>query len=217
MILQKIDNLQEYAQYLKQNTNEIHQLYQDLLINVTNFFRDPEASEFLKKNLLPRSTKLKSSSDPIRVWVPACSTGQEAYSLAILLMEVLGEKAPTTPIQIFATDLSELAINKARLGIYSKDEVSDIPTRRLERFFMKVDGSYRIIKSIRDLCVFATHNVLKDPPFSKLDFISCCNLLIYLEAPLQKKTHGYFSLFTKLQWSSCFGQIRNYWSICFTF
>jgi two-component system CheB/CheR fusion protein len=192
MILQKIDNLEEYAQFLKHHTNETHQLYQDLLINVTSFFRDDDSSEYLKKNLLPRITKLKSPSEPIRIWVPACSTGQEAYSLAILLMEVLGERAATTAVQIFATDLSELAINKARLGIYSKDEVADIPQRRLDRFFLKVDGSYRIIKSIRDLCIFATHNVLKDPPFSRLDLISCSNLLIYLEPVLQKKLMSTF-------------------------
>jgi two-component system, chemotaxis family, CheB/CheR fusion protein len=192
MVIQKIETLEEYVQYLKHHANEVNQLYQDLLINVTSFFRDAEAMEYLKKSLLPRMLKIKNPSDPIRIWVPACSTGQEAYGLAIILMEVLGEKAATTNVQIFATDLSELAINKARLGIYSKDELSDVPTRRLERFFTKIDGSYRIIKSIRDLCVYATHNVLKDPPFSRLDIISCSNLLIYLEPVLQKKLMSTF-------------------------
>lgn len=187
MILHKMDNLEEYAQFLKHHTSEINQLYNDLLINVTDFFRDSESTEYLRKNLLPRLIANKSMAESFRIWVPACSTGQEAYSLAILLMEVLGDKAATTTIQIFATDLSELAINKARLGIYSKDEVAGIPVKRLDRFFVKMDGSYRIVKGIRDLCVFATHNVLKDPPFSRLDIISCCNLLIYLEQSLQKK------------------------------
>jgi len=187
MILHKIESLSEYLQFLKNHANEIQQLYQDLLINVTSFFRDAEAAEYLRKTILPKLLKQKAMDEPIRLWIPACSTGQEAYSLAMLLMEVLGEKADTTSVQIFATDLSEAAVNKARLGIYSKDEVEEIPVKRLSRFFVKVDSHYRIVKSIRDLCIFATHNVLKDPPFSRLDVISCSNLLIYLEQQLQKR------------------------------
>jgi two-component system CheB/CheR fusion protein len=187
MILHKIDSLEDYTGYLKNHASEIHQLFQDLLINVTTFFRDAEAHDYLRKYVLPKLVKQKPTDEPMRLWIPACSTGQEAYSLAMLLMEVLGEKAATTSVQIFATDLSDVAVNKARLGIYSKDEVEHIPLKRLNRFFMKVDSHYRIVKSIRDLCVFASHNVLKDPPFSRLDVISCCNLLIYLEPALQKK------------------------------
>jgi two-component system CheB/CheR fusion protein len=187
MILHKISSLKDYVGFLKLHTNELQQLYNDLLINVTSFFRDTETYQYLKKTVLPKILKLKTTSEPVRVWIPACSTGQEAYSLAMLLVEALGEKAATTSVQVFATDLSELAINKARLGIYSKDEVASIPVATLNRFFVRIDGSYRIIKSIRDLCVFATHNVLKDPPFSRLDLISCCNLMIYLEPVLQKK------------------------------
>ncbi|MDQ3278000.1 MAG: chemotaxis protein CheR, partial [Bacteroidota bacterium] len=192
MILHKIDNLEGYVNYMKHNPGEVQQLYQDLLINVTTFFRDTEASDYLKKILLPKIIGQKEPGDAIRIWIPACSTGQEAYSLAILLMEILGDKAAGTNVQIFATDLSESAVNKARLGIYSKDEVADVSTQRLNRFFTKVDNHYRIIRSIRDLCVFATHNVLKDPPFSRLDLISCCNLLIYLEPVLQKKIMSTF-------------------------
>jgi len=192
MILQKMDSLKEYAQFLKHHSNETNQLYQDLLINVTDFFRDEASTDYLKKSLLPKIINSKPPDEPIRIWVPACSTGQEAYSIAILCMEVLGEKSATTSVQIFATDLSEQAINKARLGMYSKDELATMPPRRLDRFFLKIDGSYRIIKSIRDMCVFATHNVLKDPPFSKLDLVSCCNLLIYLEPSLQKKIMATF-------------------------
>jgi two-component system CheB/CheR fusion protein len=191
MIIHRIDTLEDYVLFLKEQNNEVHQLYQDLLINVTNFFRDAESSEFLKKTLYPKIVKSKSPGEPIRIWVPACSTGQEAYSQAMMMVEVLGEKAAGV-VQIFATDLSELAINKARLGIYSKDEVADVTPTRLNRFFTKIDGSYRIVKSIRDLCIFATHNVLKDPPFSKLDVVSCCNLMIYLEAVLQKKIMSTF-------------------------
>ncbi|MBB1283535.1 PAS domain S-box protein [Flavisolibacter sp. BT320] len=187
MIIHDKDTLEVYVQFLKHNASEVQQLYQDLLINVTTFFRDGEACDYLKKTLLPRIVQQKEPGDPVRIWIPACSTGQEAYSFAILMMEILGEKAATTDVQIFATDLSESAVNKARLGIYTKDEVADVSSQRLNRFFNKIDGSYRIIRSIRDVCVFATHNVLKDPPFSRLDLVSCCNLLIYLEPMLQKK------------------------------
>src|SRR5215218_7534610 len=187
MILHKQETLAEYSEYLKHHTSEIQQLYADLLINVTSFFRDEDSFDYIKKMVLPKIIKAKSPSEPLRIWVPACSTGQEAYSLAILLMEVLGEKAATTTVQIFATDLSEVAVNKARLGIYTKDELADVSPRRLQRFFTKIDGSSRIIKGIRDICIFATHNILKDPPFSRLDLVSCCNLMIYLETNLQKK------------------------------
>ncbi|HEY0066850.1 MAG TPA: CheR family methyltransferase [Flavisolibacter sp.] len=192
MMLYNLDTLRDYALYVRQHANEVRLLYQDLLINVTQFFRDPESSEYLEKILLPRIIKGKSSSDPIRVWVPACSTGQEAYSLAMLIVEALGEKSVKTPIQVFATDLSETAITKARLGIYTREEVTGVSPRRLERFFIKIDGSYRVVKSIRDLCVFANHNSVKDPPFSRLDIISCCNLLIYLDSPLQRKLMSTF-------------------------
>lgn len=187
MVIHGIDSLESYVAHLKQNTNEVHQLYHDLLINVTTFFRDTETADYLKKTLLPKIVANREQADPVRIWVPACSTGQEAYSIAMLLMEVLGEQATTTQVQIFATDLSESAVNKARLGIYSKDEVADVSAQRLNRFFTKIDGSHRIVRAIREVCVFATHNVLKDPPFSRVDLISCCNLLIYLEPMLQKK------------------------------
>ncbi|HEY0610304.1 MAG TPA: CheR family methyltransferase [Chitinophaga sp.] len=196
MMLFRQETLNGYAQYIRNNKSEINLLYQDLLINVTTFFRDADMCEYLKKTLLPRILKAKSPNEPIRIWVPACSTGQETYSLAMLLMEVLGDRANTTPIQIFATDISETAISKARLGIYSKSDVHNISPRRLQRFFVKKDGTYRIVKNIRELCVFATHNIFKDPPFSRLDLASCCNLLIYLDNNLQKKIIAtfYYSL-----------------------
>lgn len=187
MLLYKLETLHDYAQLIRKNPNEINLLYQDLLINVTSFFRDRDTTEYIRKQLLPKIIKSKSSTDPIRIWVPACSTGQEAYSMAMLLVEALGENLSNIPIQIFGTDLSESAVNKARLGVYSKDEVLEVSPKRLQRFFTKIDGSYRIVKAIRDVCVFATHNIAKDPPFSRLDIITCCNLLIYLDAQLQKK------------------------------
>ncbi len=154
MLLYKLETLKEYTQYLRQHANEVNVLYQDLLINVTNFFRDGDMMEYVKKSLLPDILKNKTSNSPVRIWVPACSTGEEAYSLAIVLMEILSDKALNIPVQIFATDLSELSIAKARLGIYSPTELADVSPRRLERFFIKTDGSYRISKTIRDLCVF---------------------------------------------------------------
>jgi two-component system CheB/CheR fusion protein len=192
MMLHKIESLEAYAQYLRAHTAEINLLYQDLLINVTTFFRDAESMEYLREHVLPAIVKSKGDNDPVRIWVPACSTGQEAYSLAMIVVEALGDKMPGTPVQIFATDLSEMVINKARLGIYSKDDVADIPPKRLQRFFTRTEGSYRIVKSIRDLCVFATHNVAKDPPFSRIDIVSCCNLLIYLDTALQRKIMATF-------------------------
>lgn len=192
MILHGIDSLEAYVNHLKQNAGEAQHLYQDLLINVTTFFRDAEACDYIRHTVLPKIIGQKAAGEAIRIWVPACSTGQEAYSLAILAIEALGEKAANSAVQIFATDLSESAVNKARLGIYSKDEIADVSGQRLNRFFNKIDNSYRIIRSIRDMCVFATHNVLKDPPFSRLDLISCCNLMIYLEPVLQKKVMSTF-------------------------
>jgi two-component system CheB/CheR fusion protein len=186
MLLQKSHTLELYARFLKSNPKEVNALYEDILINVTSFFRDPETFEILKREIFPNLLK-KSSEKVIRVWVPGCSTGEEAYSLAITLMESLGEKSAGMQIQIFATDISENAINKARTGIYPADITENISPDRLRRFFTKNDQGYQINKGIRDLCIFAKHNLAKDPPFSKIDLISCRNLLIYLSPILQRK------------------------------
>jgi two-component system CheB/CheR fusion protein len=147
MLLYQHENLHQYLLYLKQHANEVNLLYNDLLINVTSFFRDPETTEYLQKTLLPKLLKTKSPNDPIRVWVPACSTGEEAYSMAMLIMESLGDKSNISAVQIFATDLSEQAINKARSGIYSNSDVNYISPKRLQRFFTKVDGSLSYFKT----------------------------------------------------------------------
>lgn len=192
MLLYKLETLKDYLTYLKKHPSEANILYSDLLINVTSFFRDPQTMEHLRKEILPRVIKDKNASEPVRIWVAGCSTGQEAYSLAMLIIEVLGDKAAFVPIQIFATDLSEMAVAKARLGQYTKSEVIDISHQRLARFFTKTDDHYRINKLVRDLCVFAPHNLLSDPPFSRMDLISCRNLLIYLDDELQKKVFSTF-------------------------
>ncbi|GAB4015787.1 hypothetical protein GCM10028808_42100 [Spirosoma migulaei] len=192
MLLFKLETLKSYANYIKQHPDEMELLYNDLLINVTTFFRDPETMDYLLKVLFPRIIKEKGAREPIRIWVPACSTGQEAYSLAILLIEALGDMASSMTIQVFATDLSEAAVAKARMGSYTKSEVMDVSARRLQRFFTKTDDHYRINRAVRDLCVFAPHNLLKDPPFSRLDFVSCRNLLIYLGSTYQRKAISMF-------------------------
>lgn len=187
MMLFRIYALKDYVQHLRQHPNELKQLYNDLLINVTTFFRDPDTLEYLEKTVIPTILKQRLPGHPVRVWVPACSTGEEAYSLAIIFLEVLGDLAANTTLQIFATDLSEPAIAKARQGFYKRNDVVNVSPRRLQRFFTKIDGGYRIVKQVRDLCVFAPHNIFKDPPFSRIDLVSCCNLMIYLDTVLQKK------------------------------
>jgi two-component system CheB/CheR fusion protein len=196
MLLYKLETFGQYLEYLKSHTREIHVLFQDLLINVTAFFRDPDTLEYLKKTALPKLIKSKTSTDSLRVWIPACSTGEEAYSMAIILTEILADLRLTMPVQIFASDLSENAIAKARIGLYSKADVAEVSPKIVQRFFTKIDGSFRINKVIRDMCVFAPHNIFADPPFSRLDLVSCCNLMIYLEPILQKKMLStfYYSL-----------------------
>lgn len=186
MLLHKLDTLGQYIEFIKKNGVEISLLYHDLLINVTQFFRDPKAITYLKNELLPELLKNKLPNNPLRIWVPGCSTGEEAYSIAIILCELMDDTSFKS-FQIFATDLSDEAIAKARAGVYSSVNVMQLDKERVERFFNKVDGHYRIAKRIRDFCVFAPHNILKDPPFSRVDLISCCNLLIYLDVTLQQK------------------------------
>jgi two-component system CheB/CheR fusion protein len=192
MLLYKIKTLKKYVSLLNQNNKEIDILYHDLLIHVTSFFRESNAYAYLKAVLFPKILKGKKTGKALRIWVPACSTGEEAYSVAILLLELRG-KTSDIPIQLFATDLSADAISKARIGIYSTRDLAAVSPKRLYRFFTRLsDGNYQIKKEVRDMCVFATHNILSDPPFSNIDFISCCNLLIYLDNPAQKKSIATF-------------------------
>jgi two-component system, chemotaxis family, CheB/CheR fusion protein len=187
MILNKLDGLGEYAEYLRKNTSEVENLYQDILINVTSFFRDPEAFEALKEKIFPRIIEHRAADEPVRIWVVGSSTGEEAYSIAMAFSEFVGERAKHIPVQIFATDLNERSIERARAGIYSKNISEDVSPERLRRFFTDAEGGYRIGKPIRDMCVFARQNVITDPPFSRMDLISCRNLMIYLEPVLQKQ------------------------------
>jgi len=186
MALHKVATLPEYADYLRSHPAEIEALFQDILINVTSFFRDPETFELLKTRVFPRIVADHESADAIRMWVVGCSTGEEAYSLAIVFSEFMEREGRTWPIQIFATDLNGAGIERARSGLYPKSIADRVSSDRLRRYFYELDGKYRVAKAIRDLCVFAKHNVLEDPPFSRMDVISCRNMMIYLEPVLQQ-------------------------------
>jgi two-component system, chemotaxis family, CheB/CheR fusion protein len=187
MFLRKIDSLPAYLQFLRKHRDEVQALFDDVLINVTGFFRDAESFESLKKSAFPMMIGQKAHDVPLRIWVPGCSTGEEPYSLAIMLLEYLGQKSSNVQIQIFGTDVSESVIGRARAGIYSESIAMDVTSDRLRRFFQKVESGYQISKSIRDMCVFAKQDLIKDPPFSKLDMISCRNVMIYMSHILQKR------------------------------
>ena len=193
MALHRIEDLGRYARLLRDDPKETRALFNDLLINVTRFFRDPRAFEALKKRFIPALMKTKKKRQAeLRVWVPGCATGEEVYSLAICILEALGRSASTTRIQVFGTDLSEMAIDRARLGVYSSAIEKDLSDRRLRRFFKKLDSTYQINRAVRDLCTFARQNITADPPFSRLDLISCRNVLIYLGPALQKRAMPIF-------------------------
>ncbi len=188
MALQKIEKLKDYGGFLQREPHEVTALYHDLLINVTSFFRNPEAFEALHHVVYPAILQARASaSAPIRIWVPGCSTGEETYSHAISLVEYLGEERADIPIQVFGTDLSESAIQRARGAVYKENIEADVTPVRLRRFFHKTDGGYQIRKRIRDLCIFSTQNVFNDPPFSRMDLLSCRNVMIYLSQSLQRR------------------------------
>ncbi|WP_029038295.1 chemotaxis protein CheB [Salinimicrobium xinjiangense] len=187
MALSNKKNPAEYLQHLRENHLEQDILQQDLLIPVTSFFRDEEIFARISSSIFPEIFKNKSGQDSVRIWVAGCSTGQEVYSIAICLLEYIEENNVDVNVQIFGTDINEPAIKKARSGIYRKAEVEDIGPLRLERFFGRRDNDYQINKEVREMCIFSYHNFLKDPPFGKMDIISCRNVLIYLQPYLQKK------------------------------
>ncbi len=187
MMVHKIETLAEYEDHLQTTPGEVEALYQDVLINVTSFFRDADAFEVLAKKIFPKVLADRTRHDPVRIWTLGCSTGEEAYSLAILFAECAEEANSTAPLQMFASDLNAACIEKARMGRYPRSIAADVTPERLLKFFTEEDGHYRVSKSIRERVVFSRHNVLADPPFSRVDFISCRNLLIYLEPVLQQK------------------------------
>jgi two-component system, chemotaxis family, CheB/CheR fusion protein len=187
MVLHKVDSFKDYIRVLRSLPSEAKDLYGDILIHVTGFFRDPSVFQFLKKKIFPRVVKSKSAEEAVRIWVPGCSTGEEAYSLAMAVLEFMADRKFTRPVQIFGTDINDVALEKARAGIYAENIKTEVGAERLRRFFVKADRGYRITKIVREMCIFARQNVVVDPPFSNLDLISCRNVLIYLGPALQRK------------------------------
>ena len=192
ILLHKLSKLEDYVHFLRENPDEVLALYGDILIHVTRFFREPDSFDALAQHVLPRIIADHRGDVPLRAWVAGCSTGEEAYSLAIALIECLGDQVGRIPVQIFATDVSEDAIQQARAGTYPASIANDVSPERLRRFFTQLDGSYRIAKSVRDVCVFARQDITRDPPFSRLDLILCRNVLIYLSVPLQRRLMNVF-------------------------
>lgn len=192
MAILKIKSLTAYLKMLKGSGNEVEALYHDFLINVTSFFREPAFYNDLGKHVFPKLIRNLKPTDPIRIWIAGCATGEEAYSTAICLQEFLQKKKRRNPVNIFATDLSARAIEKARLGIYPRELVQHISPQRLKKFFVRLDGRFQVEKSTREMCVFSQHNLLKDPPFSRVDLVSCQNVMIYLEPVAQKRIFKVF-------------------------
>ncbi len=191
MVLKKQDTLQQYADLLRASADELAALNSDLLISVTSFFRNPEAFEVLQAKVFAKLLQ-ERGNHPLRVWVLGCSTGQEAYSIAMAFAEVAEKAARNRTLQVFATDVNANLLDKARRGLYSKSLVQEISPERLRRFFVEEDGGYRVVKSLRESIVFARQNLITDPPFSRMDLISCRNLLIYLEPKVQAKALATF-------------------------
>ena len=182
LALRNIASVEAYAKQLKKDPVERSSLQKDLLITVTSFFRDPEAFEALTSLVLPAIVQNRPPGTAIRIWTPGCATGEEAYSIAISVQEYLKETGADFPVQIFASDISEAAIEKARSGKYLANITTDVSPEHLNRHFIGIEGGYQVSKALRELCVFSRHNLIDDPPFAKLDLISCRNVLIYLGA-----------------------------------
>ena len=191
MLLCRQETLAGYAEHLRGNAKELDTLFSDVLISVTSFFRNPDAFEVLQREVLPKLLAQRDD-EPLRVWVLGCSTGQEAYSIAMAFVETAEKLPQGRKLQVFATDLNDALLDKARHGLYAKTLAADLSPERLRRFFVEEGGGYRVAKSLREMVVFARQNIISDPPFSRIDIITCRNLLIYLEPSLQKKIFPLF-------------------------
>lgn len=214
----QFENIDDYVKLIIDSPTEVNILYKELLIGVTKFFRDTEGFEILKQKVIPNILKKKSSTDSIRVWVTACSTGEEAYSMAILFKEIMEQENFIGDVKIFATDIDKDSIEYASSGVYPESIVTDVSDERLKKYFTKNNNTFKINDSIRQMVIFATHNIIKDPPFSKIDLISCRNLLIYLLPIMQKKVLTTFSFalqnggFLFLGTSESIGELSNYFT-----
>ena len=187
MAVHQIHQISDYVKYLQTTTAEVNVLFKDMLIGVTSFFRDTEAFQILEEQVMPVLLKNRSPDTTIRVWTMGCSTGEEAYSLAILISEAMEKMKHHLNIQIFASDIDPATIDSARRGIYPDSIAADVSQERLRQYFTKEGDTFQVRKQIREMIVFSVHNITKDPPFSKIDLLSCRNLLIYMDAELQKK------------------------------
>ncbi|MEJ7617802.1 MAG: chemotaxis protein CheB, partial [Pyrinomonadaceae bacterium] len=194
MGVRELSSVPMYARYLREHPEETRALLKDLLISVTNFFRDREAFDALEKNVIPRLFENKGPNDHVRAWVAGCATGEEAYSLAMLLSEYEAQTTDAPRVQVFATDIDEDAIAAAREGFYTLNDAADVSAERLRRFFIKEQEGYRVRRELREMVLFAHHNVIKDPPFSHLDLVTCRNFLIYLNHTAQERLIHVFHL-----------------------
>ena len=185
MQIAAIEDFDEYVEYLRHHSDEARLLADDMLITVSSFFRDPANFEQLQSDVVPALFEGKGPGDEIRIWSVGCATGEEAYSLAMLLLEEAERHSDPPSVQVFASDLHERSLQRAREGLYTGDIESDVSAARLSRFFTRVDGSYRVREQVREIVTFASHNLLSDPPFSRLDLIACRNVLIYLQRSVQ--------------------------------
>lgn len=192
MHVNRIETLAEYLQFVMRAPREVSQLYNEMLIGVTNFFRDPETFEKLEKEIIPELLKDRDLRNPIRVWCSGCATGEEAYSLAILFKEAVDGGGRPVNVKIFATDIDRDSLEFASAGVFPESIAADLSRERLQRFFKRAAGKYHVVRQLREMVVFAPHNLISDPPFTRIDLISCRNLLIYLEPVLQKKIFSYF-------------------------
>ncbi|MBV8535793.1 MAG: hypothetical protein JO128_09380, partial [Alphaproteobacteria bacterium] len=183
----QLASVEDYIRLLRKDPREIDLLFRDLLIGVTHFFRDRRAFTALATDVIPKLVEGKTAEDQLRIWVPGCATGEEAYSIAMLIREALAKRDVAPKVSIFATDIDDEALEVARAGLYPASIANDLTPERLEKFFVRDGSSFRVIKDIREMCIFSLHNLIKDAPFSKLDLISCRNLLIYLDASLQNR------------------------------
>ncbi len=192
----QIDKLENYVNYLHQNPNEVRALYKDLLIGVTRFFRDPESYAVMERRIIPEIVRGKKVNAPIRVWVAGCSTGEEAYSLAILFRETMDSLGMPREVKVFATDVDSDALEFASAGKYPESIIADLTNERFHKYFIRTGDKYQVANQIREMVIFAQHNIIQDPPFNKIDLLTCRNLLIYLQPVLQKKvlTHFNFAL-----------------------
>jgi two-component system CheB/CheR fusion protein len=187
MGLKHVEDVADYVRLLKAEPGEARLLFEDILISVTSFFRDPEVWRDLQERVIRPLVERKEAQTPLRVWVPGCATGEEVYSIAMLLIEELQAARKSVPLQIFASDVDPSALDFARVGLYPESVVADVPPERRRRFFLEEDHSARVTKELRESVIFARQNLLQDPPYSKLDLISCRNVLMYFEPSAQKK------------------------------